>query len=158
VPAAGASIAGLSALLHTGAVTFQVVKYLGVVWLFYMAWNILRDDGPMDVDENRRPTSRLQTVRDGFLLNVLNPKLSLFFLAFLPQFVSPDQADSAAMLLLLALVFMLLTFVVFAGYGLCASVARDYVLRRPAVLLWIRRAFAAAFGFLGAKLAFFQQA
>jgi len=157
LPAAGASIVGLSALLHSGAVAFQVVKYLGVVWLFYMAWNILREDGPMDVDEDRQRTSGFQTVRDGFLLNVLNPKLSLFFLAFLPQFVSAEQADSSVILMWLALVFMVLTFVVFAGYGLCAAVARDFVLRRPTVLLWIRRAFAAAFGFLGAKLAFFQQ-
>ena len=155
VPAASASIIGLSALLHTGALAFQVVRYLGVAWLFYMAWNILREGGTLDVDENRNGASHVKIVRDGFLLNVLNPKLSLFFLAFLPQFVTPEQAGSTTALIWLAFVFMFLTFVVFAGYGACASVARDYVLRRPAVLTWLRRAFAATFGFLGAKLAFY---
>lgn len=161
VPAASASIVGLSALLHTSAMGYQVVRYLGVAWLFYMAWNILRAGGALDVDtldtpnKNRSISAHLKTVRDGFLINVLNPKLSLFFLAFLPQFVTPEQANSNAALVWLAFVFMFLTFVVFVGYGACASVARDYVIRKPTVLMWLRRVFAAAFGFLGAKLAFY---
>ena len=88
------------------------------------------------------------------LLNVLNPKLSLFFLAFLPQFIPAETANATPTLVLLALIFMALTFVVFVGYGACAALARDYVISRPAVLRWLRRSFAGAFGFLGLRLAF----
>jgi threonine/homoserine/homoserine lactone efflux protein len=89
----------------------------------------------------------------GTLLNVLNPKSSLFFLAFLPQFVTPGVENATLALVGLAVAFMLMTLVVFVGYGAFASLARDYVIRRPGVLRWIRRAFAGAFGFLGARLA-----
>lgn len=153
IPAAVASLIGLAALLHTSAVAFQIVKYLGVAYLFYMAWKILRDEGAMEVSENKEPISYFRIATSGTLLNVLNPKLSLFFLAFLPQFVTPGAANATMSLVWLALVFMLMTFVVFVGYGAFASLARDYVIRRASVMRWIRRCFAGTFGFLGAKLA-----
>ena len=153
VPAALASIVGLAALLHTSAVAFAVLKYFGAAYLLYMAWSILRDGGALDVREERADKGLLQIAVTGALINVLNPKLSLFFLAFLPQFVSEASTGATAELLLLAVTFMLITFVVFIGYGACASIARDQVIRRPAVMAWIRRCFAGVFGFLGAKLA-----
>lgn len=154
VPAAVASIVGLAAIFHTSAMAFQVVKFLGVAYLFYMAWSILRDGGSLDVSENRKPRSLVKTAINGTLLNVLNPKLSLFFLAFLPQFVDAEQAGATATMFLLAGVFMLLTFIVFVAYGACAALARDYVVTRPAILKWMKRSFAGAFGFLGLRLAF----
>ncbi len=154
VPAALASIVGLAALLHTSALAFQAIKFLGVLYLFYMAWNILKDRGAMEVSENKEKSGLTQIAITGTLLNVLNPKLSLFFLAFLPQFVSPTAPDATAELVGLAVVFMVLTFVVFVCYGAFAALARDYVIQRPSVMQWIRRCFAGAFGFLGAKLAF----
>ena len=153
VPAATASIIGLAAILHASALAFHAVKYLGVVYLFYMAWNILREDGALTVSEGATETASKGIILNGMFLNVLNPKLSLFFLAFLPQFVPADAVSSTQTLILLALIFMLLTFIVFIGYGACASLARDYVISRPAVLLWLRRSFAGTFGFLGLKLA-----
>ena len=153
LPAAIASIIGLAALLHPSAIAFQVIKYLGVAYLFYMAWSILRDGGTLDVKEEKSGLSVMRIVVNGMLLNVLNPKLSLFFLAFLPQFVSTGSANAALQLVLLALIFMLLTFIVFVGYGACASLARDYVISKPSVLLWLRRLFAGTFGLLGVKLA-----
>ena len=153
VPAAFASIVGLSALLHTSALAFQVLKYLGVAYLFYMAWKTLKDDSTLEVRENDRPTHYTGIAVNGALLNVLNPKLSLFFLAFLPQFLSADAAQPAMQLTGLALVFMAMTFVIFVGYGAFAVMARDYVIQRPKVTAWIRRAFAGTFGALGAKLA-----
>jgi threonine/homoserine/homoserine lactone efflux protein len=87
------------------------------------------------------------------LINILNPKLSIFFLAFLPQFVSADEAQPVARMLELSAVFMLLTFVVFVGYGLFAASIRTHIISRPRVLTWMRRTFAAAFVALGAKLA-----
>jgi len=153
VPAAGASIIGLAALLHTSALAFQVIKFLGVVYLFYMAWKTLRDDTILEVSETKDVVGYSRIVATGTLLNILNPKLSLFFLAFLPQFIAPSVTNATASLVWLALVFMLMTFAVFVVYGAFASYARDYVIRRPSVMKWIKRAFAGTFGFLGAKLA-----
>lgn len=153
VPHVLASIVGLAAVLHTSAMAFQVVKYLGVAYLFYMAWSILREGGALEVSEERTETAARRIVLSGILLNVLNPKLSLFFLAFLPQFVPAGMQNPTPMLLGLALTFMLLTFVVFIGYGACASLARDYVISRPTVLVWLRRSFAGTFGLLGIRLA-----
>ncbi|NOC92072.1 LysE family transporter [Ruegeria sp. HKCCD6228] len=153
VPAALASIIGLAALLHTSAVAFQLIKYLGVLYLFYMAWGILKDGGAMDVAAEKSAKSDFGIAVTGTLINVLNPKLSLFFLAFLPQFLPANAANAGIELAKLALAFMAMTFVVFVGYGACAALARDYVIRRPAVMAWIKRCFATAFGALGAKLA-----
>ncbi|MEM9011938.1 MAG: LysE family translocator [Pseudomonadota bacterium] len=153
VPAAVASIVGLAALLHTSALAFQIIKYLGVIYLFYMAWSILKEGGAMDVSEEKSRRSLAKLAATGTLINVLNPKLSLFFLAFLPQFVSADAAGATRELVSLALVFMAMTFVVFVGYGAFAAAARDYVISRPAVLSWIKGCFAGAFGFLGLRLA-----
>lgn len=153
LPAALASIIGLAAIFHASAIAFQVVKYLGVLYMLYMAWNILREGGALDVKKDERKMSLMQTAVKGTLINILNPKLSLFFLAFLPQFVEVGHPDATATMFLLAGVFMLLTFIVFAGYGLCASLAHEYVIKRPAVLKWLKRSFAATFGFLGARLA-----
>ncbi len=153
VPAAVASIIGLAALLHTSALAFQVIKFLGVVYLFYMAWKILKDDSVMEVSENNANLSYVRMATTGALLNVLNPKLSLFFLAFLPQFISTGSTHATASLIGLASVFMAMTFGVFVIYGAFASYARDYVIQRPSVMKWIKRCFAGSFGFLGAKLA-----
>lgn len=153
VPTVLASIVGLAALLHTSAVAFQLIKYLGVAYLFYMAWSILREGGGLTVDGMVQKTSSRRIVLNAILLNVLNPKLSLFFLAFLPQFIPAGTTDPTQLLLLLALTFMALTFVVFTGYGVCASLARSYVISRPSVMTWLRRSFAATFGLLGLKLA-----
>ena len=153
IPHAAASIVGLAALLHASALAFQVIKYLGVIYLFYIAWAVLRDESAFEVSENTAALSPAKIIRNGFLLNILNPKLSLFFLAFLPQFVPADTANPTAMMLELAAVFMLLTFVTFVAYGAFASAARRYVISKPAVLLWLRRGLAGAFAALGLKLA-----
>ena len=91
---------------------------------------------------------------EAILINILNPKLSIFFFAFLPQFVAADEAHPLAHMAWLSAVFMLLTFVVFVGYGLFAAAVREHVISRPRVLTWMRRSFAGAFAALGAKLAF----
>ena len=153
VPHMIAAITGLAALLHTSALAFQTLKYLGVLYLLYMAWGTLRDKGALTVDEQAAPHSALKVIVSAILINILNPKLSIFFLAFLPQFVPVNDAHPLALMLTLSAVFMLMTFVVFVGYGLFAASIRDHVISRPAVLTWMRRSFAAAFAALGAKLA-----
>jgi threonine/homoserine/homoserine lactone efflux protein len=153
VPAAVASILGLAAIFHTSALAFLAIKYLGVAYLIYMAWSILRDDGMMRVQPAGDTKSYWRIVRDGTLLNVLNPKLSLFFLAFLPQFVPATKQGSVVTMGFLALVFMLMTFIVFVFYGAFAAAARKHVIESPQIMLWLRRTFAGAFGLLGLKLA-----
>lgn len=154
IPHMAAAITGLAALLHTSALAFEIIKYLGVAYLLYMAWATLREKGALSVATEAAPKSVRQVLVSGILINILNPKLSIFFFAFLPQFVRTDSADALPQMLELSAVFMAMTFVIFAIYGVFAAAVRQHVVTRPRVLTWMRRTFAAAFVALGAKLAF----
>lgn len=154
VPHMAAAILGLAALLHTSAVAFQTLKYVGVAYLLYMAWQTLREHGALKVDARVDRRSALQVAAKAILVNILNPKLSIFFLAFLPQFVSTAEVHPLGRMLELSGVFMLMTFVVFVGYGLFAAAIREHIITRPRLLTWMRRTFAGAFVLLGARLAF----
>jgi threonine/homoserine/homoserine lactone efflux protein len=154
VPHLAAAILGLAALLHTSALLFQSFKYAGVAYLLWMAWMTLKEHGALKVERETGARSDLQVTVRAILINILNPKLSIFFLAFLPQFMDVGEAHPLPRMLELSLVFMLMTFVVFVGYGLFAASVRDHVISRPRVMAWLRRTFAAAFVALGAKLAF----
>jgi threonine/homoserine/homoserine lactone efflux protein len=153
VPHMAAAIMGLAALLHASAVAFQAFKYLGVAYLLYMAWATLKEHGALSVDKEVRQRSARQVIVHAILINILNPKLSIFFFAFLPQFVSAGEAQPLLRMSELSGVFMLMTFAVFVGYGLFAASVRNHVISRPAVMTWMRRTFAAAFVALGARLA-----
>ncbi|MFI9548420.1 LysE family translocator [Streptomyces sp. NPDC052016] len=152
VPHLAATITGLAALLHTSAVAYETVKYLGVGYLLYMAWAVYRGKGALQVEEAQpRPAARV--ILSAVLVNLLNPKLTLFFVAFLPQFVPSGASGSVGAMLRLGAVFMALSFVVFTAYGLCAAAVRDRLLARPRVMTGIRRVFAACFVGLSARLA-----
>ncbi len=153
LPHIAAALTGLAALLHASAVAFSAVKWLGVAYLIYMAWGMYADRGALRVtaDAPRKPA--LRVLADGVALNLLNPKLSIFFVAFLPQFVGADAAAPLRDMIALSLAFMALTFVVFAIYGAAAGVLRERVIERPRVLALLRRSFAAGFGLLAVKLA-----
>ena len=153
LPHMAAAITGLAALLHTSALAFQTLKYLGVAYLLYMAWSTLKERGALRVEQETGPRPARQVIVSAILINILNPKLSIFFFAFLPQFVSADEPDALARMLEMSAVFMLLTFAVFAGYGIFAASIRRHVIARPRVLTWMRRTFAGAFAALGARLA-----
>ena len=153
VPHLAAAVTGLAALLHTSAVAFEVLKYLGVAYLIYMAWATLREKGALSVEADAAPRSAGKVIVSGILINILNPKLSIFFFAFLPQFIAADATHPMAEMLELSAIFMAMTFVVFAIYGVFSAAVRQHVIGRPAVLLWMRRTFAAAFLALGVKLA-----
>jgi threonine/homoserine/homoserine lactone efflux protein len=153
VPHLLAAITGLAAILHTSALAFGIVKYLGVAYLIYMAWNTLREHGTLKVEKDEGARSDAEVTVTAILINILNPKLSIFFFAFLPQFIAPDEALPTWRMIDLGLIFMAMTFLVFALYGCFAASVRRQVMSRPAVLAWLRRSFAAAFVALGAKLA-----
>ncbi|MGA0562120.1 LysE family translocator [Ancylobacter sp. VNQ12] len=153
VPHLVAALCGLAALLHASALAYETVKYAGVAYLLFMAWQTLKADGPLRVAAAGSRRAPLRVIGDGVLLNLLNPKLSVFFVAFLPQFIAVNEAHPLQRMLELSGVFMAMTFVVFALYGLFAAAARDRLIERPAAMAWLRRSFAAAFVALGAKLA-----
>ncbi|MCC9625429.1 LysE family translocator [Thalassospira sp. MA62] len=153
VPHMAASILGIAALLHASAVAFEIVRYLGVAWLLYMAWGMWFGTGAMKVTANESTTGILKIIRDGILLNLLNPKLSLFFLAFLPQFVSANTPNTTGEMTLLGLIFMAMTFAVFVVYGCFAGALRSHIIERPKVMAWIGKSFAGAFLLIGIKLA-----
>jgi threonine/homoserine/homoserine lactone efflux protein len=153
VPHMLAAITGLAAILHASALAFEIIKYAGVAYLLYMAWSTLKETGALSVEAEREPKSVSKVITESVLINILNPKLSIFFFAFLPQFVPGDAPHAVLRMLELSGVFMLMTFVVFALYGLFAAAIRGHVVSRPAIMTWMRRSFAAAFVALGARLA-----
>jgi len=118
-----------------------------------MAWNALTEKGALTVEKEGGARSAIQVITSAILINILNPKLSISFFAFLPQFVNANEPHPLSRMFELSAFFMLLTFVVFVGYGLFAASVRKHVVSRPRVLTWMRRTFAAAFVALGAKLA-----
>lgn len=152
LPALGASLLGLALVLHLSAVAFQVVKFFGVAYLLYLAWTMWRDMGAL-AGPVAGSGALWRVALRGLLINILNPKLSIFFLAFLPQFVDPHAGGATVQMLTLGGVFMAMTFVVFVIYGLLAGRLRERVIGSPRALAWLRRSFAVAFAALGARLA-----
>ena len=153
VPHLLATVLGLAAVMHASALAFQVLKYAGVAYLFYLAVVTWRDRSAFAVQSIQGRRNALNLVVKAFLLNILNPKLTIFFLAFLPQFVEPSAPSPLVQLLGLSGVFMAMTFGVFVAYGLLAHAFRKAVIESPRVQAWLRRGFAGAFAALGAQLA-----
>ncbi|WP_128290514.1 MULTISPECIES: LysE family translocator [Afifella] len=155
VPHLTASILGLAALLHASATLFAFIKYLGVAYLLYLAWQTLKSAGPLALSgREETPKRALSIVRNGILINVLNPKLSIFFVAFLPQFITPGEVSPTGELLVLSLLFMAMTFVVFVLYGVFAAAMRAKVLQNARLMRWLQRTVAIAFAGFGLRLAF----
>jgi threonine/homoserine/homoserine lactone efflux protein len=153
VPHLLAAITGLAALLHASGVAFQTIKLLGVGYLLYLAWSTWRQDGSLLVSGDGRPISPWRVISSGVAVNLLNPKLTIFFFAFLPQFVPSTEPHSVLRMMGLSGIFMLMTFVVFAAYGIFAGLVRGRVLSRPQLLRRVQRVFAVTFAGLAGKLA-----
>lgn len=153
VPHLLAATLGLAALLHTSALLFQVVKFAGVAYLLYLAWQVLKSDGALTVGADHSAEPGYRIARRGALINILNPKLSVFFLALLPPFLTGNPATATAEMIGLGAVFMLMTFAVFVLYGVFAATARTRLLGSETVLRWLNRGFAAIFAGLAARLA-----
>ena len=153
VPHLLATILGLAALMHTSAVAFQILKWAGVVYLFYVAWGTWRDKSAFQLDDNPSRTHALGLISKAILMNVLNPKLTIFFLAFLPQFIPANSTHVLAPMLLLSAIFMLMTLAVFVVYGLLAHTFRHFVVESARVQTFLRYGFTAAFIGLASKLA-----
>jgi threonine/homoserine/homoserine lactone efflux protein len=157
LPHMAASMLGLAALLHASALAFQAVKLAGVAYLLYLAWQMWRAGAPPVAEAGTReriPSGLARVAVRGFLINILNPKLSIFFLAFLPQFTPADAADPLWVMTGHSAVFMAMTLVVFVLYGLFAALARERMTSSPKLMRWLRRSFAGLFAALGIRLAF----
>lgn len=153
IPHLSASILGLSAILHMSALAFQTVKFVGAGYLLYLAWAMWRETGALNFNPPSSEKGLWPIVRRGFLINILNPKLSIFFLAFLPLFVSPNSSSPTFQMIILSIIFMAMTLVIFVIYGISANGVRRYVVHSPKLILWLQRSFAATFAVLGVKLA-----
>lgn len=154
VPALLAAIFGLAALLHTSALAFAMLKYAGVAYLLWLAWQMLQENGALSVQADTQRDALWRIARRGTLINVLNPKLTVFFLALLPPFLSGTPETATLEMLALGGVFIAMTCAVFVVYGLFAARARDWLLGSETVLRWLNRSFAALFAALAARLAF----
>ena len=153
VPHLCACIFGLSAILHTSAIAFQLLKYAGSVYLLYLAWTMWRDTGSLQFNQPVNRGSFFKTAVRGVLINILNPKLSIFFLAFLPLFISPQASTPIRQMILLSGVFMGMTLMIFILYGILASRVSTYFSNSMTMRRWLQRSFAVIFGMLAAKLA-----
>ena len=157
IPHLSASILGLSAILHMSALAFQAVKFAGVAYLLYLAWAMWRETGSLKFNSPTSQSGWRQIAIKGILINILNPKLSIFFLAFLPLFVSPNASSPTFQMIILSVMFMAMTLVIFIFYGISANGVRKYVVNSPRAILWLQRSFAATFAALGVKLAMTEQ-
>ena len=157
VPHLLATVLGLAAVMHTSALAFAALKYAGVAYLLYLALMTWRDKTAFVIEPGSSPRSAKSLMINAVLLNILNPKLTIFFLAFLPQFVEPagelSRPSPLTQMLVLSAVFMAMTFFVFVAYGFLAHAFRLAVIESPRVQAWLRRSFASAFAALGANLA-----
>ncbi|MCW7754372.1 LysE family translocator [Desulfobotulus sp. H1] len=157
LPHLTACILGLSAILHMSSVAFQCVKLAGVLYLFYLAWSMWHETGALKLNPNSVKYGFFKIMLKGFLVNILNPKLSIFFLAFLPLFVSSGEASTMLIMIRLSLVFMVMTLITFIIYGLVANGISKHVTGSPALVRWLQRSFAATFAAIGARLAMADQ-
>ena len=161
IPHLLASILGLSFILHMSAVVFQGIKFAGVLYLLYLAWMMWRDTGGLTFGsaspQHSLRANALRVASKAVLLNLLNPKLTVFFFAFLPLFIAPETSSPIIEMVLLSAIFMAITLIVFVLYGILASSVRKYVVGSPRIILWLRRSFAAAFAGLGVRLAITEQ-
>jgi len=146
-------ILGLSAILHFSALAFSLIKYAGAAYLLYLAWAMWRETGGLHFNSAPDKQSLLQIGIKGILINILNPKLSIFFLAFLPLFISPEASSPLSQMVGLSLVFMGMTLLIFIIYGIFAHGISRYVVSSPTAVQWVQRSFAAIFAILGLKLA-----
>ena len=153
VPHVIAAITGLAAVLYASAVAFQTIKYAGVAYLLFLAWQSWRDKTPLEVHNTEAPPSAGRVISQAVLINLLNPKLTIFFFVFLPQFVHPNEPNALQHMLMLSGVFMILTLLVFAAYGIFAAALRRRVLGRPSLVTLIRRMFAGSYVALAGRLA-----
>ena len=153
VPHILASILGLSALLDMSAQVFSALKMAGAMYLLYLAWNMWREAGTLEINKKSTETSAAQIVTKAIAINLLNPKLTIFFFAFLPLFVSKNSSSPTMEMIMLSTVFMGMTFFIFALYGILASGISAYLINSSRAVKRLQQAFAVILATFAVKLA-----
>lgn len=153
IPHIVAAITGLAAILNASAIAFQTLKRCGLAYLLFLTWHTFRDKSATQVDSESTPVSFWRVIRSAILIDLLNPKLTIFFFAFLPQFVPAAEQGGIWHMIWLSLVFVGLTLLVFALHEIFAATTRNHVISRPTVMAWMRRAFAATYVLLAGRRA-----
>jgi threonine/homoserine/homoserine lactone efflux protein len=148
-----AAVTGLAAIMHASAVAFSIIKWLGVAYLLFLAWKTIRDKSVFAIDAEPATPSPWRVIVSGIMVNTLNPKLTIFFFAFLPQFVPAGSAGAVSLMAYLSVIFMAVTLVVFSLYGVFAAAVRSRVFSRPRVVAWVRGSFGATYLVLAGRLA-----
>jgi threonine/homoserine/homoserine lactone efflux protein len=157
VPHILASILGLSALLNMSAQVFSAIKWAGALYLLYLAWNMWREAGTLEIQKKSTETSFRNIILKAIAINLLNPKLTIFFFAFLPLFVSKDSSSPTLEMILLSAVFMGITFVVFALYGVLASGISAYLANSVQAVKRLQQAFAIILAIFAVRLGLSEQ-
>ncbi|MGD0586841.1 MAG: LysE family translocator [Oryzomonas sp.] len=143
---------GISALFYSSLVAFTIIKYAGAAYLLYLAWRTLRERAAIRLAKaDDRPGAAL--FKRGFIMNVLNPKVAMFFLAFLPQFVTPKASHFALQMLFLGFIFMLQAIVIFCLIGYFSGSIGNLILTRPRIGKYLDFMTAGVFTSLGIRLA-----
>lgn len=153
-----AAALGIAAIFYHSAIAFQCVKYAGALYLFYLAWKALvKTDCDNSETSSTKSVSLFALYRRGILMNVLNPKVSLFFLAFLPQFVSPQAGSVSLQMIVLGVVFMVQAIIVFSIVATLAHKAGRMLFNNEKTVGWVNRSKAAIYSLLAARLVFLEQ-
>lgn len=153
IPHMSISILGLSAILQMNAYVLHFIKLAGALYLIYLAWEMWNSSGSLEFIQPSSRRGYWKTLSRGFIINILNPKLTLFFLAYLPLFVTPGASSPTNQMVVLSITFMAMTVGIFILYGFLANGVRHYVVNSPRVITFLQRVFAATFVVLSAKLA-----
>jgi threonine/homoserine/homoserine lactone efflux protein len=153
VPHILASILGLSAIMNMSAQVFSILKLAGALYLLYLAWNMWREAGTLEIHKKSTEASFAKIILKAIAINLLNPKLTIFFFAFLPLFVSKNSPSPTIEMILLSGVFMGITLIVFALYGILASGVSAYLTNSSQAVKRLQQAFALALAGFAVKLA-----
>lgn len=143
---------GVSAILQQSAIAFTILKYAGAIYLFFLAWKAFQEKEHLLSDKPVQNKGTGSLYRQGIYMNILNPKVGLFFLAFLPQFVNSNAGNSSEQMVLLGILFMLQTIIIFSTVATFAGIFSNKILSRPNIAKYINYVKCSVFALIGIKL------
>ncbi|MFB2518098.1 LysE family translocator [Lysinibacillus sp. OTC-L20] len=152
-----AAVLGISAIIYQSTIIFTIVKFAGAAYLLYLAWQSFRAKGDPFTLQQQNAQAYIKLYKKGILMNILNPKVSLFFLALLPQFVNPSQGHVAFQMLILGIVFLIQALVLFSLFSIFAGKVRQVIIGKPAIAKRLNTVQGILFTFIGIQIAISKQ-
>ena len=143
---------GLSLILIATETGFRIMKWVGGIYLIFLAWKAFTHRQALTLESGKDDTGHTSVFWQGLLVNALNPKVALFFIAFIPQFVNPASGSVSVQMMVLGTIFMVLTVIIFSAYGISAAIIRRWLIERPRVNRLIDWATGSLFVFLGIRM------